>query len=276
MTELVLTKHTLTPDKNVVMRKTTAAKLQHLFPECELLLQSDLQHVLHPTTNKPKTLGRGAFGVDAKLEVQMLTKLRGLKCVPELFGIVPAEGNTGVPSVVQEFIGDQDTLMTCTIKTAIRKKIFSADIIVRVALSIVKTLIDVQSRGIFHCDFKPDNIMLMPELQGGQDPHIKIIDFGRAVSTAHKPKYEHLTPERQGEVLQRSAHIAPEVVLGLLPYSENSEIYSLGKIFIRVAGDQSNYLKTIGKMCMHNDFSKRPTMKKVKEELTSYIGRKQC
>ncbi|PIK47610.1 hypothetical protein BSL78_15533 [Apostichopus japonicus] len=220
MTELVLIKHTLTPDKNVVVRKTTAAKLQHLFPECELLLQSDLQHVLHPTTNKPITLGRGAFGVDAKVEVQMLTKLRGLKCVPELFGIVPAEGNTGVPSVVQEFIGDQDTLMTCTIKTAIRKKIFSADVIVRVALRIVKALIDVQSRGIFHCDLKPDNIMLMPQLQGGQDPHIKIIDFGRAVSTAHKPKYEHLTPERQGEVLQRSAHIAPEVVLGLLPYSE--------------------------------------------------------
>ncbi|XP_071823248.1 uncharacterized protein [Apostichopus japonicus] len=305
MTELVLTKHTLTPDKNVVVRKTTAAKLQHLFPECELLLQSDLQHILHPTTNKPITLGKGAFGVvrlmkniktgrlcavktfqnhlmnakifkDAKVEVQMLTKLRGLKCVPELFGIVPAEGNTGVPSVVQEFIGDQDTLMTCTIKTAIRKKIFSADIIVRVALSIVKALIDVQSRGIFHCDLKPDNIMLMPELQGGQDPHIKIIDFGRAVSTANKPKYEHLTPERQGEVLQRSAHIAPEVVLGLLPYSENSEMYSLGKIFIRMAGDRSKYLKKIGKMCMHDDFRQRPTMKKLKEELTSYIGRKQC
>ncbi|PIK47606.1 hypothetical protein BSL78_15529, partial [Apostichopus japonicus] len=268
--------------------ENNSSKATHLFPECELLLQSDLQHVLHPTTNNPITLGKGAFGVvrlmkniktgrlcavktfqnhlmnakifkDAKVEVQMLTKLRGLKCVPELFGIVPAEGNTGVPSVVQEFIGDQDTLMTCTIKTAIRKKIFSADIIVRVALSIVKALIDVQSRGICHCDLKPDNIMLMPELQGGQDPYIKVIDFGRAVSTANKPKYEHLTPERQGEVLQRSAHIAPEVVLGLLPYSENSEMYSLGKIFIRMAGDRSKYLKKIGKMCMHDDFRQRPT-----------------
>ncbi|PIK50662.1 hypothetical protein BSL78_12444 [Apostichopus japonicus] len=286
LSEPMMFKPKQTQEKKVVVRKTKKMlRLQRLFPECELLLQSDFQHVLHPTVNKPITLGRGAYGVvtlmknmktgrlcavktfqnhlrnakifkNAKLEIQMLTKLRGLKCVPELFGIVPAEGNTGVPSVVQEFIGEQNTLKTWTLQAALKKKILSTAAIVRIALSIVKALIDVHSRGVLHCDLKPDNIMLMPGFQNQKDPQIKIIDFGKAVNMADKPKYEHFRPKRQAEVLKRCYHIDPAVISGTMPYTEYSEIYSLGMMFMQMAGNQIPYLKYTGEMCVNRTLFK--------------------
>ncbi|PIK55109.1 hypothetical protein BSL78_08004 [Apostichopus japonicus] len=209
---------------------------------------------------------------NAKLEIQMLTKLRGLKCVPELFGIVPAEGNTGVPSVVQEFIGEQNTLKTWTLQAALKKKILSTAAIVRIALSIVKALIDVHSRGVLHCDLKPDNIMLMPGFQNQKDPQIKIIDFGKAVNMADKPKYEHFRPKRQAEVLKRCYHIDPAVISGTMPYTEYSEIYSLGMMFMQMAGNQIPYLKYTGEMCVNRNFVQRSTMDNVLMLLTTYIG----
>ncbi|PIK43809.1 hypothetical protein BSL78_19335 [Apostichopus japonicus] len=165
-----------------IQGQTTPAKikstLQRLFPECELLSQSDLQHVLHPVTNKSITLGKGAYGVEAKLEVQTLTKLRGLNCVAELFGIVPTEGNVGVPSVVEEFIGDAKTFKASTLHAALKSSILSAAAMFRIALNIVNALNDVHSRGVLHCDLKTDNIMLMPGFEHQRDPQIKIIDFG--------------------------------------------------------------------------------------------------
>lgn len=204
-----------------------------------------------------------------------MTKLRGLNCVAELFGIVPTEGNIGVPSVVEEFIGDANTFKASTLHAALKSSILSAAAMFRIALNIVNGLNNVHSRGVLHCDFKTDNIMLMPGFEHQRDPQIKIIDFGRAIRMDKKPKYEHYTPEKQQRVLTRSIHIAPEVVLGQQPHSVTSEVYSLGMVFLMMAGDQFKYLENAGEKCTDKNFVQRPTMDKIKAKLTSYNKRKQ-
>ena len=186
----------------------------------------------------------------------MLTKLRGLNCVPELYGIVPAEGNTGVPSVVEEFIGDENTFRTSTLQAALRRNMLSSAAIFRIALNIAKAITDVHSRGILHCDLKADNIMLMPGFQDQRDPQIKIIDFGRAKNMDDKPKYEHFKPTRQQWALRWSTHLDPDVVLGNMPYNEYSEVYSLGRIFLALAGGQRNYLRYLGEKCTERTLSR--------------------
>ncbi|PIK39243.1 hypothetical protein BSL78_23917 [Apostichopus japonicus] len=168
-----------------------------------------------------------------KFEVQMLAKLRGLACALELFVIVPADGNTGVPSVVHDFIGEWTTFSRHGLSEPLsRKKILPSAVIDRIALSIVKALINVHSRGILYCDLKIDNIMLMPGFQDQTGPQIKLIDFEKAINMADRPKYEHFRAKRHTEALRRSYHIHPAVILGAMPYNECSEIYSLGISFI--------------------------------------------
>ncbi|PIK52230.1 Protein kinase domain containing protein [Apostichopus japonicus] len=151
------------------------------------------------------------------------------------------------------------------------KKILPSAAIDRIALSIVKALINVHSRGILHCDLKTDNIMLMPGFQDQTGPQIKLIDFGKAINMADRPKYEHFRAKRHTEALRRSYHIHPAVILGAMSYTEYSEIYSLCMIFIEMAGDHFQYLKNTGEMCVNKNFVQRSPMNKVLWLLTTDI-----
>lgn len=209
------------------------------------------------------------------MEVKMLTKLRGLSCVPELYGIVPAKWNTMVPSVVKEFIGDENNYQSSTLEAALEENLLSVASLHHVALNVVDALMNIHSRRILHCDLKVDNVMLMPGFRNQRNLQIKIIDFGRAKNMDHKPRYERYTPEKQQRVLRRCTQIAPEVVLGKEPYSERTDVYSLGVMFTCMAGDRLTFLQNAGRKCTYEASEKRPTLKRVRDKLTAYIAKKQ-
>ncbi|KAJ8046812.1 Calcium-dependent protein kinase 15 [Holothuria leucospilota] len=247
-------------------------------PTCPVIRPLDLTDVAD-NRNHPTILGEGSFGVvqlmkhlptmrlcavkipkeDLKRdrmyenfyrEVNVLSSLRGLDCVPQLFGVSRAGSNLDVPVLVQQFIGDPFTYESITLQSAILRKLLSSRKALCIALQVCYGVREIHSRGILHCDLKVDNIILLPGFIDAKYPKVKIIDFGMAVTLNGSPRYEIVPVQYLDEVGKQCLHIAPEVLRGQKPYSEASEIYSLGLVLKNLAEPTGTYLKDLGQKCM--------------------------
>ena len=79
---------------------------------------------------------------------------------------------------------------------------------------LVLFLTKIHALRIYHCDIKPENIMFRPE----KPRKPVLIDF----SSACTPDFQPFT------YLQSRFYRAPEVLLGLKPYGDKIDIWSLG------------------------------------------------
>ncbi|EFJ27148.1 hypothetical protein SELMODRAFT_95819 [Selaginella moellendorffii] len=71
--------------------------------------------------------------------------------------------------------------------------------------------------GIFHCDIKPDNIMVTKSRRS-----IKLCDFGVAMFARDQ------TPSAETPYLVSPSYRAPEIILGVAPYSHQIDMWSAG------------------------------------------------
>ena len=103
---------------------------------------------------------------------------------------------------------------------------------VRQAINVTFQLADaleaVHARGVVHRDLKPDNILVIQDLDGDLSsvPSVKILDFGIAKAEASSVEHRTMT----GAILGTPAYMAPEQVAGH-EVSAATDIYALGEIF---------------------------------------------
>ena len=83
---------------------------------------------------------------------------------------------------------------------------------VELAIQLLQALAYLHQRGVLHRDLKPGNVMIA-------DDHVKVLDFGLAVT------YAQFNPEEG--MVGTLAYIAPEIV-GYAPPSVASDLYAVG------------------------------------------------
>lgn len=89
------------------------------------------------------------------------------------------------------------------------------------AAQIASGLASAHSIGVVHRDVKPENVMVVPGIDGA--PLVKILDFG--VAKVSEAELEKLT--QTGAMIGTPAYISPEQAQGL-PVDARSDVYSLG------------------------------------------------
>jgi serine/threonine-protein kinase len=91
-----------------------------------------------------------------------------------------------------------------------------------IAVQCADALVSAHSRGIVHCDLKPENIMLTPAKE------VKILDFGVAKHFLRPDQSS--TAERPGGLAGTPSYMSPEVLLERPP-DGRADIFSLGVVF---------------------------------------------
>jgi len=102
----------------------------------------------------------------------------------------------------------------------------------QLAISVAEGLATIHGAGVLHRDLKPDNLMLVEA--PGQEPAVKLLDFGVAKDVARHEDLTHLT--ETGSLLGTPKYMSPEVARGDA-VDERSDLYSLGCVlYFLVAG----------------------------------------
>ena len=104
-------------------------------------------------------------------------------------------------------------------------------------LKICDAIAFAHSKGVVHCDLKPDNIMI------GEFNEVYVMDWGIAVIPEEEE--EEVRTEFNGT----PGYIAPSIIKGAAP-SPQSDIYSLGMILYQVVTLERGYIgKTVEQCC---------------------------
>ena len=117
--------------------------------------------------------------------------------------------------------------------------------------------------GIVHRDVKPENILVVPQDQGGIV--VKVLDFGIAKSVGLGPEGERLT--RAGSVMGTPEYISPEQIRGR-EVDGRADLYSMGVILFEMVMGHRPYEsdKVISLLMMHLR-EPVPTMDEIPPEL---------
>jgi serine/threonine protein kinase/tetratricopeptide (TPR) repeat protein len=109
----------------------------------------------------------------------------------------------------------------------------SLDEFFTIAIQCAEALVSAHTRGIVHCDIKPENIMLTDQ------SHVKILDFGVA---KHLPRSDQSsTVDRAGTFAGTPAYMSPEVLLEQAP-DGRADIFSLGVVAYEVLTGQHPFM----------------------------------
>src|SRR5213595_434913 len=105
-----------------------------------------------------------------------------------------------------------------------------------IAVQVASALAAAHEAGVVHRDIKPENIMLRP------DGYVKVLDFGIAKLTEHRPASDDHTVEttaglqtRPGLVLGTARYMSPEQARGQ-KVDVRTDIWSLGVVFYEMVG----------------------------------------
>ena len=101
--------------------------------------------------------------------------------------------------------------------------------VVHLLRQICGSLSEAHARGLLHRDIKPSNIMVA-EVAGLFD-FVKVLDFGLVTHQQN--------PNKATEVVGTPAYIAPELIVGSVEASTQSEVYAIGAVaYFLVTGSQ--------------------------------------
>jgi serine/threonine-protein kinase len=113
--------------------------------------------------------------------------------------------------------------------------------VVTITRQLATALAAAHDRGVIHADVTPNNVLVV----GGEDIHVKLVDFGLA-----KLAGEGLRDENPEFVLGTPAYISPEQLRGLAP-TDRSDQYGLGAVVYELlTGHPPFQAEDLRKLCM--------------------------
>ena len=138
-------------------------------------------------------------------------------------------------------------------------------------VSLCKGVQYIHTSGFLHNDLKLDNVVIGNSFTGKLKPYI--IDFGKACSLA-KGKTYSLSDTEKAMYRKEHPQVAPDLRDGLVPQSESTDIYSLGRIVKRcnsVVLHSANLLSSI--RCALSYHSRdRPDIEAILASLSTIIS----
>ena len=142
---------------------------------------------------------------------------------PNIVSVYDVSHSDDVEYIVMELIDG------ITLKQYLQKKsVLDPSEVLDFTIQTAKALEHAHSKGIIHCDIKPQNIMLL------KDGMIKVADFGIA-------SLENTVEENNGETVGSVHYIAPEQARGEAP-DARSDIYSLGIVMYEMLTGRLPYV----------------------------------
>ncbi|KAJ8047226.1 Calcium-dependent protein kinase 27 [Holothuria leucospilota] len=204
-------------------------------------------------------------------EVRVLKALEGIENVPVFYGVTVAMDGGAIPAIVQEYIGNDNSLHATSLYDAIEKRSISEEQSLQLALQISRTVQDMHNRGWLHCDLKGDNILLQFEETSDENQwdvsdidtpweqcdefafteisestdakiNIKLIDFGLSCHVDDRQECFQYSVDKQVEILETCKHVSPEVVMGQSVFTSFSDVYALGLLFKDMSGTSRDFL----------------------------------
>lgn len=131
---------------------------------------------------------------------------------------------------------------------------------------LCETLMFLRSHSILHNDIKSDNVVLYKDEEGLKPI---LIDFGKACSVkeAHDKRLKKLSPETKRVYRERHSHIAPEIVEGIAAQSTATDVFSFGKVIIKIGKScEDEAILKIGEISAQENIAKRCTLTFIHEE----------
>ncbi|XP_038047597.1 uncharacterized protein LOC119721590 [Patiria miniata] len=145
-----------------------------------------------------------------------------------------------------------------------------------VCRDVTEGLKALHAAGWLHNDLHCGNAMVCPNPPGSEVAWCgKIIDLGNAQRTSNPGPLVILEYEEQNMFYKVAKQCAPEVLEGRGTFTEKSDIYSLGKLFVDVAGDANilHGLRLLGEFsCMRRSPGARPTLEAISLKLDHLIA----
>ncbi|KAJ8047119.1 putative serine/threonine-protein kinase gdt4 [Holothuria leucospilota] len=261
--------------KDSVTKKLVAVKTWHKDADTDVIIMSEM----------------------FKYELKAMVKFNGEKHFPDVIGILPNPDSAVCFSLVQEFIGDEKTKTSLSLAEYLEGKgeRLTHQELISVTRDVAEALRTIHEKGWVHCDLKTDNVMLqetgqaspiipteykpegfwineVPSVMIPNDEsgvHAKMIDFGLAGPIGEAKMPLTFPKSMKKVVYQLFPQISPEVVKGLgnVPYSYESDIYSLGVLLKEVSSSGVQVLHKLSKKCMAKNPRKRPSISEVIDSL---------
>jgi Tol biopolymer transport system component len=130
-------------------------------------------------------------------------------------------GHDQAPYLVSELLEGE------TLRQRLREGKLAVSQAIDIARQTAAGLAAAHSKGITHCDIKPENLFLT------KDGRVKILDFGLAkVTNARKPSADNVTETMEidpGPVIGTVSYMSPEQVRAK-PVDHRSDIFNLGSV----------------------------------------------
>ena len=167
------------------------------------------------------------------------------------------------PFIVMEFVEGPN------LKTLIRDKgPLPVERILRVGRQVCSALEAAHEMGMIHRDIKPDNIVLVPQPEGGEA--VKVLDFGIAKLKEGKSVEGGLTLTGTGVVIGTPQYMSPEQAMGRRgdQLDDRSDLYSLGVVMYEMlTGVLPFRAETTMEMILHHLQTPPPPPRELKPEL---------
>ncbi|HEY7956052.1 MAG TPA: serine/threonine-protein kinase [Polyangia bacterium] len=146
-------------------------------------------------------------------EVEVMRRLTH----PNLVGVLDSGVSAGVPYLVMDFQAGR------SLTEVLERGALPPPRAIALARQVLAGVAHAHGQGVLHRDLKPDNILLIPTDDGGEQ--VKILDFGLAKLLDD----EGTQLTNTGFALGTPAYMAPEQAKGQ-PTSERTDLYSVGVV----------------------------------------------